>query len=152
MNSRKAFLVLYALVTAQFLFGITERNILQKEATIEKLKKELITDKSWIKYPDYSDRTGWDNFLGVFKNEYIKRGEKSLKHEWKAVRATDYIEYFRSGNRTNMQDKYNENIYAIMNLFLAELAEGKGRFTEPLMDLVFSACEMTSWSITLPSM
>ena len=41
MNSRKAFLVLYALVTAQFLFGITERNILQKEATIEKLKKEI---------------------------------------------------------------------------------------------------------------
>ena len=148
MNSRKAFLVLFALVTAQFLFGITERNILQKEATIEKLKKELVTDKSWIKYPDYSDRTGWDNFLGEFKNEYIKRGEKSLKHEWKAVRATDYIEYFRSGNRTNMQDKYNENIYAIMNLFLAELAEGKGRFTEPLMDLVFSACEMTSWSIS----
>ena len=81
MNSRNAFLVLLALVIAQFSFGIFERNFLQKEATIEELKKELIVDKSWVKYPDYSDRNGWDKYLGEFKNEYIKRGEKSLKYE-----------------------------------------------------------------------
>lgn len=136
------------MLTGVSAFGAERRDLLQNASTLDGLKQHLRADKSWIKYPAYADRSGWDTFLGEYKGEVIQRGEAALPYEWKVIKATDYMEYYRSGNRSIMQQKYDDNISAIVNLFVAELAEGKGRFTEPLMDLVFSACEMTSWAIS----
>ena len=60
----------------------TERNYLQKQANVSSLQEVLILNQQWVTYPAYTDRTGWDTFLGSFKNECILRGEKQLNYQW----------------------------------------------------------------------
>ena len=67
----------------------TERNYLQKQASVSSLQEVLILNQQWVTYPAYTDRTGWDTFLGSFKNECILRGEKQLNYQWQVVKATD---------------------------------------------------------------
>lgn len=125
----------------------TERNMLQKVVgSEEQLKQILMMNQSWIPYPAYHDRAGWDALLGEkYKTDLIREGERLLNYEWLLVRATDYLEFERTGNRYVMQDRLNKNRSAINSLMFAELAEGKGRFIDQLINGVYLSCEITSW-------
>lgn len=125
----------------------TERDMLQKAVgSEEQLKQILMKNQSWIPYPAYNDRAGWDALLGEkYKTALIREGEKLLNYEWLLVRATDYLEFERTGNRYVMQDRLNKNRSAINSLMFAELAEGKGRFIDQLINGVYLSCEITSW-------
>lgn len=125
-----------------------ERNLLQQTTDVDKLKSVLITGQQWVKYPAYTDRRGWDNLFASTKEEYIKRGEKQLNYQWQVVKATDYIEFEQSGSREVMEKPFESNNMAIVDLLLAELAEGKGRFMPQLINGVFHTCEMTSWALS----
>lgn len=129
-------------------FAYTERNLLQKSADQQTVKNSLLMDQKWVPYPAYSDRAGWDKFLGDYKQEFIKNGEKYLNYEWKVVKASDYLEYERSGNRTIMENPHGANNGAIATLLMAELAEGKGRFMDQLINGVYYSCEQTSWVLS----
>ena len=127
----------------------TERNLLQKAAgSEEQLKEVLVINQKWVPYPAYTDRAGWDELLGTNKENLIRAGEKMLNYGWKVIRATDYLEYERSGERNIMQNPYEANRKAINVLMLAELAEGKGRFIDQLINGAFYSCEMTSWVLS----
>lgn len=127
----------------------TERNLLQKAAgSEEQLKEALVMNQKWVPYPAYNDRAGWNELLGTNKESLIRAGEKMLNYEWKVIRATDYLEYERSGERNIMQNPYEANRKAINALMLAELAEGKGRFIDQLINGAFYSCEMTSWVLS----
>ncbi len=123
-----------------------KRDFLQKEADIAKLKEVLVMNQEWVPYPDYTDRAGWDQLLGEFKESIIKNGEKYLNYEYKVVKATDYLEFERSGSREIMSKPSSANNTAISSLIGAELAEGKGRFIEAIINGVFYLCEKTSWA------
>lgn len=69
----------------------------------EQLKEALVMNQKWVPYPAYNDRVGWDELLGTNKESLIRAGEKMLNYEWKVIRATDYLEYERSGERNIMQ-------------------------------------------------
>ena len=125
-----------------------ERNIFCNSATPEQVKESLVMGQKWVKYPAYTDRAGWDAIFGQYKDHYIKAGENLLDFEWKVVRATDYLAFERSGNRSVMEGRYYNNVGTLGALFLAEMAEGKGRFIDPMIDGIFLMCEMTSWSAT----
>ena len=129
-------------------YAYETRNLLQKEADVTQLKSALIMDQKWVPYPAYTDRTGWDRFLGDYKAQYIQRGESFLDYEWKVVKATDYLEFGRSGDRQIMEQPFNQNNRALESLFLSELAEGKGRFIDQIINGVFHSCEMTSWALS----
>lgn len=130
-------------------WAYTERNLLQKAVTKEQLKEALVMNQAWVPYPAYADRAGWEALLDKEdRQKLIRAGERMLKYEWKVIRATDYLEYERSGERNIMQNPYEANRKAISSLMMAELAEGKGRFIDQLMNGVFFSCEMTSWVLS----
>lgn len=125
-----------------------ERDLLQKTADAAKLENVLITDQKWVRYPQYTDRNSWNQLMGENKRFFIEQGEKLLNYEWKVVKATDYLEFTRTGNRSDMERIHNSNLNAISALFMAEMAEGKGRFMDQLSNGIFHTCEMTSWAIS----
>jgi hypothetical protein len=139
-----------------FLFAINifaanafeKRDLLEKNVDMAKLKSSLLINQQWVAYPKYSDRKGWDALTVGVKDEIIKKGEAALNFEWKVVKATDYLEFDLSGSRKIMEDPYRANINAISDLVLAELAEGKGRFTNQIANGIWYFCEMTSWSLS----
>lgn len=131
------------------MFAYTERNLLQNSVTKEQLKEALIMNGEWVPYPAYSDREGWNSLLNdEDRQTLINTGEKMLDYRWQVIRATDYLEYERSGERNIMQNPYEANRKAINMLMMAELAEGKGRFVDQLINGVFFSCEMTSWVLS----
>ena len=124
------------------------RDHIQNRVGFKQLKTMLVTGQAWNPYPAYHDRAGWDAMTGDHKAEIISYGEQFLDYQWKVVKATDYIEFERSGSREIMEKPYMENMRAISCLFCAELAEGKGRFVPQIADGVFHFCEMSSWALS----
>ncbi len=120
-----------------------KRDFLQKAFDINRLKNTLILNQEWVEYPDYNDRTGWDTLTGDVRLKIISKGEAALTYEWKVVKATDYLEFDRSGTRQS--GSFDSNRSALSNLVLAELAEGQGRFLDQIANGVWLFCEMTSW-------
>lgn len=148
MKNKKNLILILLLFFAVNMLAYTEKNLLVQKADIESLKGMLIMNQKWVPYPQYTDRKGWDTLLGDSKADLIKDGEKYLNYSWQVVKATDYLEYERSGNREIMQNPYNKNNQAIVALLMAELAEGKGRFTDQLINGVYQSCEVTSWVLS----
>lgn len=138
-------LFLFATSTAH---AYEPRDLLQKEATLEKVKESLVPETEWIKYPAYANRAGWDAFTGSLKQKLIADGEKYLTYEWAVVKASDYLEYERSGSRVAMENPFGANNTALSRLVFAELAEGKGRFMDQIINGVWHDCEMSSWSLS----
>jgi hypothetical protein len=123
-----------------------ERNLLEHKASERQVAEYLVMDQRWVTYPQYADRAGWDKLLGDCKDSVIAAGEKCLGYRWTVVRATDYLEYERSGSRVAMQNPNNANNAAFSCLLTAELAEGKGRFIDDIANGILYFCEMTSWA------
>ena len=124
------------------------RDLLQKKGATVDVKASLISKESWIQYPAYTDRAGWDLLTGSAKKDIIELGEKYLSHEWKVIKATDYLEFERSGDRVIMQNTFNANFTALSTLIFAELSEGKGRFLDQIINGIWNACDMPSWALS----
>ena len=124
------------------------RNLLQKKATVNDLLSMLSNKSEWIKYPAYQDRKGWDAYTGNLKLKLIQDGEKNLNYTWKVIKATDYLEFEKSGNRTIMENPFGQNNNALSSLLYAELAEGKGRFMNQIINGIWHTCEMSTWVLS----
>ena len=52
---KKIIVLTFALLCAATTFAYTERNILQKQTDMERLKDMLILNQEWVTYPDYGE-------------------------------------------------------------------------------------------------
>mgnify|MGYP000864739432 CR=1 FL=1 len=120
-----------------------ERNILAREAIAVNLPEVMIRDNSWITFPGYRDRIFWESLPPGIRREYISKAEEYLNYDWPVVKATDYLEFIRSGDRR--QQVYSACSDALVSLVMGELAEGKGRFLDQIINGVWYYCEQTWW-------
>lgn len=127
-----------------------QRDLLQKEAKEIGLSQALIRNFSEIGFPTYKNRTFWNNLPEGLKKQYIDEAEKANSYNWPVVKATDYLEIIRSGDRR--QDVYAAPRAALTALVMGELAEGKGRFIDQIINGVWYYSEQTwwGWSAHLP--
>jgi hypothetical protein len=150
---RRITLILLLFCFATNLHAYQPRNLLQQKASLENLKSSLVLGQKWVSYPDYSNRRAWDSLTADVKAEIIAKGESYLKYDWKVVRATDFLEFERSGSQEVMAAPFGANNAALTKLVLAELTEGKGRFLDQIVNGIWYYCEMTSWAVvaSIPS-
>ena len=120
-----------------------ERNILAKESKAVDLASVLLKDNSWNNLPGYTDRQFWQSLPENFRSDYVKRAEEYLTYDWPVVKATDYLEFIRSGDRR--QQVYSACSNALISLVMGELVEGKGRFMDQIINGVWYYCEQTWW-------
>jgi hypothetical protein len=135
-------LLLFLFIT---LNGISSENrdILQKEASEIEIEKNLVKEFSEIGFPAYNDRDFWEKLPDNLKDQYIKSAEGKLNYNWPVVKATDYLEIIRSGDRR--QSVYAAPRSALMALVMGELIEGKGRFLDQIINGVWYYSEQTWW-------
>lgn len=120
-----------------------ERNILANEARAINLAGALITDHSWNQLPGYKDRQFWQGLPENIRQGYISKAESYLTYDWPVVKATDYLEFIRSGDRR--QSVYSACSNALISLVMGELVEGKGRFIDQIINAVWYYSEQTWW-------
>lgn len=145
----KKYIALIILLSLSFIGQAYEkRDYLENAATEDQVRQSLVLDQKWVTYPSYSDRAGWNAISGKYKDQIIRQGEQYIGYDWIVVKATDYLEFERSGNRRIMEDPNGKNLTAFSAMLIAELVEGKGRFIDDLVNGVQFFCEMTSWGLS----
>ena len=77
----------------------------------------------------------------------IEQAEKLLGHPVPELPASLYMRFYRTGNRADYENPYFRRRDSMLTLLMAELAEGKGRFTDALTDHVWAICEESTWVI-----
>ena len=142
---KKITCLLFSLYITVSCFAIEKRNLLQNSYTLKSIAEYLVKDNSWVTYPAYNNRAAWLKFPAELRSGYIKLGEKYLGYTWPTIPATKYLDFTRSGNRQSMEKPFQERKEALEALVMAELMEGKGRFTDDIINGVFSFCEQTYW-------
>lgn len=123
-------------------------DLLQKASQKIDIASSLVMDQSWVRYPSYSDREGWKNFVGRYGGPLVARGEKFIDYGWIHISDADYLAYDLRGDRKAMEDKHYGNIEALSSLLVAELVEGQGRFLGDIIKGVVYFCDMPSWAVS----
>jgi hypothetical protein len=107
----------------------------------------LVNQADWKPYPTASEREAWDSLPQNVRESLITSGEAALSGEWKALLATQFLEYARMGNRTNYEGENFGRRNRLITLALAECAEGKGRFVDQIVNGLWLVCEETYWGL-----
>jgi hypothetical protein len=125
---------------------VTHRDLLQK-FSVQQLKQSLIPQGQFKPFPQSAE--GWKKVLpdSTIVN-LIKKGELALKKDFKNIPATVMLEFVRNGNRTDYEKLSFEKRNQLWDLMMAESVEGKGRFTDKIIDGVWSISEETFWGIS----
>ena len=123
--------------------AVENRDLLQNKGKEIEIEKVLIHNFSELNLPNYSDRDFWNRVPPVMRQQYIQEAEVFLEYNWPVVKATDYLEIIRTGNRNSQA--YAAPRAAITALVMGELIEGKGRFIDQIINGSWYYCEQTWW-------
>ena len=135
--------MLATLLTAWLLFA----GLLQQAAQNVDIAPSLVMNQGWVSYPAYADRQGWEGFLGEYREALIAKGEACLGYQWLDITEDDYLAYDRYDDRHASEDKLEANRDALSYLFIAELAEGEGRFIPDIRKGIAWCCQAKSWAV-----
>ena len=83
----------------------------------------------------------------VHYEKLIAQGEKRLAADIPLLVASDYMMFTRDGNRSVYEGKFFPRRAMALELALAEFVEGKGRFVDKLIDVVWLILEETTWVV-----
>ncbi len=115
----------------------------------EKLGEIVVPRKAWHPFPKANERAAWAAVTDGARYAFINLGREYLDKDVPNLAATLYLEYKRSGNRSNYQNVWFERRKMLHCLVLAECMEGKGRFLDAIANIAWAICEESSW--TLPA-
>ena len=95
-----------------------------------------------------ADDTFWRDSIPVeMRQSYIEYGKQYLGKGWTVLPWTVFAENKITGNRVNYESLCFEKRRQLGALVMAEIMEGKGRFTNDIIDGMGSFCEETWWGI-----
>ena len=125
---------------------ITQRNILANKYSLEAVQQALAPQDQWKPYP----KTPQDWKAAVPDStltRIVKSAEKLIDFKFEPVSASVSLDFVRSGDRLRHSGISFGKRNALVQLVLAESIEGKGRFTETILNGVWSICEESFWGV-----
>lgn len=96
-------------------------------------------------YPPASDRTFWESKQD---QSCPDTAEFYLDFAWPIIKATDFMEFKKTGNRLIMEWPHFDRRRALTALVAGELMEYKGRFLPQIVNGLFAICEETYWGLS----
>lgn len=106
-----------------------------------------IQGKGFEPIPRSGDSFWRDSIPETMRQSYIRYGEQYLGKPWTVLSWTVFAENKISGNRVNYEGICFEKRRQLAALVMAEVMEGKGRFTNDIINGLGSFCEETWWGI-----
>ena len=113
----------------------------------ESIEAGMIPYEQYHPYPQAAERGFWEKRSELVREYYISQGEKFLSFLWKSVDATSFLNFYRTGDRTENETQNFSKRKALGALILAECFEYQGRFLDAIINGIWSVCEETVWSI-----
>lgn len=148
--------LLYVLLTLFFIHNVAytqnklryfHRDFLSGSCTEQELETWLPSGDALSLYPRYSDRTSWSVLNDSIKENLLTLGNERLEYSWPGIPAKTYLDFMRDGNRSTYQAISFDRRSALMNLILAEMVDGKGKFMDQIANGIWSICEESFWGV-----
>ena len=97
--------------------------------------------------PQWGDTFWRDSIPETMRQSYIAFGEQYLKKDWYSLPASAFAEFKKTGNRTHYESLMFEKRRQLAALVMAELIEGRHRFTPDIINGLQSTLEETWWGL-----
>lgn len=111
------------------------------------LETVLLDPSHCLPYPIFQDRQGWNAVDAELKKERIRIAEKWLGYEWRALPATAFLAYVRTGDRIVYETPHFARRWALGDLVVGECLEGEGRFLDDIVNGIWCLCEESFWGV-----
>ncbi len=141
------FLLILNLFVISFVLPAEPQNLISGKYSAEELKKLIIPRDKWTPFPKLNDREGWAKADQAMMKRNLAEAEKLLDFKWPSLPATTTLLYVRTGDRDEYQTISYSKRTALMTLVFAEIYENKGRFTDQILNGVWSICEESYWGV-----
>ncbi|WP_247235567.1 heparinase II/III family protein [Telluribacter sp. SYSU D00476] len=143
---KKILIIVMTLCVSTLHAQVTPRNILAKKYSQEQVKQALVPREQYKPYPTTPQE--WkaavpDSVL----TRIVKAGQEQLTYTFEPITASTALDFVRSGDRERHSGISFGKRNAMVDLMLAESVEGKGRFTEAILNGVWSICEESFWGV-----
>ncbi|WP_158559254.1 heparinase II/III domain-containing protein [Deminuibacter soli] len=145
-NTTVRFCVILLFLSFTATAQLSNRNVLGKY-TLPAVRAALLPYGSWKPFPQTP--AAWKEAVpDTVIAGMIANGEKALKKDFVSIPATVTLQFVRDGNRTAYEALSFAKRNQLFDLVLAESAEGKGRFTDQIVNGVWNICEESFWGVT----
>lgn len=125
---------------------VSPRNLLTTRYAAADLPPALLPRSAWKPYPNTP--ADWQRALpDSLRARLVQAGEVAAGQPIPALPATLMLEYVRNTNRTRYEAASFGRRHLLMDLALAESVEGRGRFLDPILNLVWAICEESGWGV-----
>lgn len=125
--------------------ALFSQNLLSGKYSYEQLRGLLVPQAKWTPFPRMEDRAGWAKADPRAGDAVIKKAAAYLGYEWPAIPATKSLLIVRNGDRASYETISFKKREVLGTLLLAEIYENKGRFTDDIINGVWSVCEESFW-------
>ncbi len=122
-------------------------NLLSGTYPPEKLKEIILPLQDWHPFPKASQPEAWQNIPEKVRAAHIRRAEKHLNAEWETPKASVFLDFVRSGNRSRYEALYSARRARLAELVIGECIENKGRFLDDILNGIWTICEETYWGV-----
>ncbi len=96
-------------------------------------------------FKPFCDREGGVSVAETYRRAAISAAEALLGKEYRLLTLSDYLRFFRTGDRSFFESRFFERRQDLLTLTLAEVCEGEGRFLDAVLDLVWLILEESTW-------
>ena len=115
--------------------------------TFEEIFSRLESRKREPDFPAACQREFWEKIPGGTKKDLIAGAESAAREPVPFLSALDYMKFVRTGNRIDYETPYFQRRRLMASLALGEAAEYKGRFLDPLVEMVWQILAEPVWCL-----
>lgn len=103
--------------------------------------------QQWAPFPAVDDRPGWQLIAEPARTATLAAAEAALAEPWPGLRASVFADYRRNGDRSRFEHLHFGRRRILRDLVLGAGVSDAARFTDPIMDAVWSICEESFWGV-----
>lgn len=126
---------------------LTDRNLLTSRYSLSTVESALVAPGTWHPLPTVSERSAWEGIPEAVRTAHIAAAESLLATPWPSLTAGLFLEFARTGNRSNYQRILFSRRERLATMVIAELMENRGRFVDDIVDGVWLISEETYWGV-----
>ncbi|HTE27543.1 heparinase II/III domain-containing protein [Flavitalea sp.] len=145
---RKQLLLISVIFISGFSIAFGQgKNLLSGKYSGTALKNVLIPYADWKPFPKITDREGWSKADQKMLQGFLGQADSLKDYQWPYIPATKSLLIERTGDRNEYQSVSFEKRNVLGTLLMAEIYENKGRFTDAIINGVWSICEESWWGV-----
>jgi hypothetical protein len=101
----------------------------------------------WQPFPVYHNRAAWDSLPPEIRLPVIGDAKSLLGKPYDFLPLSEYLGFVRDGNRSRFERIYFGRRSQLLQVLIAECAEGKGMFADDILNGIWTLCEESSWCV-----